>query len=101
MACSAAFSKYIASSTAHSRMIFQAHCPVSTIQAYAGNIRQSSLSKTPVLFADHPSHERASVDGVVVRRRPPDTCIKLINLDTLVLELISQLDCFFSITGRS
>jgi hypothetical protein len=23
------------------------------------------LSKTPVLFADHPNHERASADGVV------------------------------------
>ena len=39
---------------------------VSTIEVYARNIRQSLLSKTPVLFADHPNHERVSADGVVV-----------------------------------
>jgi hypothetical protein len=66
MACSAAFGENFASSTKHSQMIFQAHSPVSTIQAYARNIRQSSLSKTPVLFADRPNHERASADGAIV-----------------------------------
>jgi hypothetical protein len=32
---------------------------------YARNIRQSLLSKTPVLFANHPKHERATVGGVM------------------------------------
>jgi len=51
--------------TAYSRMIFRAHTPVSTLQAYARNIRQSLLSKSLVLFADHPKHQSASADGVV------------------------------------
>jgi len=62
MACSATFSENLASSTAHSRIIFQAYSPVSTTRLYGRNIRQLLLSNTPVLFADHPKHERASAD---------------------------------------
>src|SRR5262245_42115749 len=51
----------------YGRATTETGCPRSYLreQTYARNIRQSLLSKTPVLFADHPNQERASADGVV------------------------------------
>src|SRR5262245_53551288 len=48
------------------------------------------------------SHQITWADNFILnqlRRHPPDTCLKVMNLYTLVLEMISQLGCFFSITG--
>jgi hypothetical protein len=67
MTCSAAFSENFASSVvvfvvAHRDRIDSLR---KIAENYARNIRQALLSKTPVLFANHPKHERATVGGVV------------------------------------